>query len=278
VAERHVALELRDVGALRTPPGNQRASAVRQAHALLGRKEHLMALLAEADRVVAPSRFLAGIYRGHGLPAEKLLHLPYGIDPERFAGMPPRKAEPGRPRLDVGYIGSISRHKGVHVLLDALRHVDGADVHVHLHGRRDSQPGFSEALIDGITDRRVTFHGPFAPAELGQVLSGLDVLAVPSLWYENTPFAVLEALHVGLPVVASDLGGIAEVVTEGSSGMLFPPGDDRRLAALLTQLATDRARLAALRPQQPPTIAGNVDRLLELYADVRRGAAGRVTR
>jgi len=60
--------------------------------------------------------------------------------------------------------------------------------------------------------------------------------------------------------------------------MLFPPGDDRRLAALLTQLATDRARLAALRPQQPPTIAGNVDRLLELYADVRRGAAGRVTR
>lgn len=268
VAERRIERQVRRIGARPTPAGNQGASAVRQAHALLGRKEHLMARLAQADRVVAPSKFLAGVYQDHGLPAARIVHLPYGLDPERFAGMPPRKAVPGRPRLDVGYVGSISRHKGVHVLLDAMRRLDRGDVHLHVHGSRDSQPGFSEALVDGIDDPRVTFHGAFAPAELGRVLAGLDVLVVPSLWYENTPFSVLEALHAGVPVVASDLGGIAEIVVPGVSGMLFPAGDAAALAALLDRIAADPAHELALRPPRPPGIDDNLDRLGALYAEL----------
>ncbi|HEX5054296.1 MAG TPA: glycosyltransferase [Planctomycetota bacterium] len=268
LAERRVGAETRSIGALPTPAGNQSASPVRQAHALLGRKERLMALLAQADRVVAPSRFLARIYEGHGLPAARIVHLPYGLDPQRFADMPARKPVPGRPRLDVGYIGSISRHKGVHVLLEALQHVDARDIAVHLHGSRDSQPGFSEALVDGIRDRRVTFHGPFAPSELGTVLAGLDLLVVPSLWYENTPFSVLEALHAGVPVVASNLGGIAEIVVEGASGLLFPAGDAKALAALLARIAAAPERTLALRPEKPPSIDDNIGRLRRLYDEI----------
>ncbi|MEO6595859.1 MAG: glycosyltransferase [Planctomycetota bacterium] len=268
IGERRIATETRSIGSLPTPPGNQGSSSVRQAHALLGREERLMSLLAKADRVVAPSRFLASIYERHGLPAEKVVHLAYGLDPERFAAMPPRKAVPGRPQLDIGYVGSISRHKGVHVLLEALQHVEAADVRVHLHGSRDSQPGFSEALVDGIADARVTFHGAFAPAQLGSVLAGLDLLVVPSLWYENTPFSVLEALNVGVPVVASNLGGIAEVVVEGVSGLLFPAGDAKALGALLTELASAPERLLELRPPKPPSIDDNVTRLEQVYGEV----------
>ncbi len=273
LAEKRVDGLVRAVAEQPTPAGNHRASIVRQAHALLGRKEHLLALLAEADRVIAPSQFLAGIYRAHGLPAARLVHLAYGLDPNRFVDMPVRKAMPGRPRLDVGYVGSISRHKGVHVLLEALRHLDGVDLHVHLHGSRDSQPGYSEALVDGIADPRVTFHGTFQPAELGGVLAALDVLVVPSLWYENTPFSVLEAMHVGLPVLASNLGGIVEAVVEGESGMLFEPGNSRQLATLLRNLTEHPERLAALRPKRPPTIAANVARLIELYTELGAGTA-----
>lgn len=270
IALRRVAAELHALHTLPTPAGNQGPSAVRQAHALLGRERHLMALLARADRVIAPSRFLAGVYCAHGLPAHKLVHLPYGLDPGRFAGMPPRKAEPGRPRLDVGYVGSISRHKGVHVLLEAFARLEREDVHLHVHGSRESQPGFSEALVDGIHDPRVTFHGAFAPVELGRVLAALDVLVVPSLWYENTPFSVLEALHAGVPVVASDLGGISEIVVPGESGMLFPAGDAKALAAVLARIADDPARELALRPPRPPSIDDNLARLQELYAEVVR--------
>jgi len=265
IADRRIEPQLRTIGSLPTPAGNQGASAVRQAHALLGREPHLMAKLAQADRVIAPSKFIAGVYRRHGLPAAKVVHLPYGLDPGRFADMPPKKPVPGKPRLDVGYVGSISRHKGVHVLLEAMRLLDGDDVRLHIHGSRDSQPGFSEALVDGIDDPRVTFHGPFAPASLGRVLAGLDVLVVPSLWYENTPFSVLEALHAAVPVVASDLGGISEIVVPGQSGMLFPAGDAAALAAVLQRIAADPAGELALEPPRPPSIDDNLARLRELY-------------
>lgn len=268
IAERRVMKDVRSLGDLATPAGDHGASAVRQAHALIGREQHLMELLATADRVIAPSKFIASLYAKHGLPAAKTLHLPYGLDPARFAGMPPRKAVPGRPQLDIGYVGSISRHKGVHVLLEAMQHVKSADVRVHLHGSRDSQPGFSEALIDGITDPRVTFHGSFAPTELGRVLAGLDALAVPSLWYENTPFSVLEALHVGLPVLASDLGGIAEIVVEGKGGRLFPAGDVKALARLIDEIAADPVQRLAMRAPKPPSIGDNVTTLLGVYREL----------
>ncbi len=259
---------LRALGAQPTPAGNQGPSIARRAHALLGRKERLLALLARADRIVAPSRFIASLHERHGIPAAQIVHLPYGLDPERFADMPPRKPVPGRPHVDVGFIGSISRHKGVNVLLDALRRAPHGDLRVHIYGHRESQPGYSEALIDGITDPRVVYHGPFAPRELGRVLASLDLLVVPSLWYENTPFAILEALHAGVPVIASDLGGISEVVRDGENGRLFPAGDAEALGTLLARIAADPERELAFTLNDPPHIDANVDALLALYADL----------
>lgn len=274
LAERDLRPEPSALWLLPTPAGNQRPSAVREAHALIGREQRLLSLLGRAEYVLAPSRFIAGVHEARGLPAAKILHLPYGIDASRFAGMPARKPVPGRPHLDVGYIGSISRHKGVHVLLEALQHVEAERLRLHIYGSRESQPGFSEALIDGIRDRRVVFHGPFAPAQLGQVLAGLDLLVVPSLWYENTPFAVLEALHAGVPVLASALGGIAEIVTPGRDGMLFQPGDAVALGRLLGEVAADPQGRLAFSPARPPAIEDNVAALQRLYAEVS-AAAGR---
>ena len=268
IAERRVTKHVRSLEHVRTPAGDHHASPVRQAHALIGREGHLMSLLATADRVVAPSKFIAGLYAQHGLPADRIMHLPYGLDPSRFASMPSREARQKKSGLDVGYIGSISRHKGVNVLLDAMTHVKNPDVRVHLHGHRDSQPGFSEALVDGIADPRVTFHGAFAPTQLGSVLARLDVLAVPSLWYENTPFSVLEALHVGLPVLASDLGGISEIVVDGQGGRLFPPGDSKALAKLIDDIAADPARMLSSRAPKPPSIDDNVASLRGLYQEL----------
>ncbi|HLQ38260.1 MAG TPA: glycosyltransferase [Planctomycetota bacterium] len=279
VQARGILAPLRALGAQPTPAGNQGGSSVRQAHALLGRKEQLIALLARADRVLAPSRFIAGVHQTHGLPAEKIVHLPYGLDPERFAGMPARKQQAGRPHLDVGFIGSLSAHKGVQVLLEALRHTAAKELRVHLYGSRDSQPGFSEALVLGITDARVVYHGPFAPRELGGVLAGLDLLVVPSLWYENTPFALLEALHAGVPVIASDLGGIREIIADGRNGRLFPPGDARALARLLEQAAANPAVALVPATTKPPHIADNLDALQALYAElVARAPARRADR
>ena len=89
---------------------------------------------------------------------------------------------------------------------------------------------------------------------------------VPSLWYENTPFAALEALQFGLPVIASDLGGIAEVVRHEQNGLTFPPGDVIALAAILQRLRdSDELRLRLGGGGGVPAIADNAEVLLELY-------------
>jgi glycosyltransferase involved in cell wall biosynthesis len=267
------ALELRPellpLQGLPPPAAGPLPTAPRRAQALLGRKDRLFALLADADAVIAPSRFLRAKFVAAGLPARRVQHLPYGLDPARF-GAVQRDAPPGaRPELHIGYVGSMSRHKGVHVLIEAVAR-SRLPVRLHLHGGLESHPEYSAELRAlAADDPRVEFHGRFEPAQLGEVLAQLDCLVVPSLWYENTPFSALEALHYGLPVVASDLGGIAEVVAAEQNGLLVPHGDAQALAAALARLDRDRElvrRLAA--GAKVPHIADNLVAIERVYAQV----------
>ncbi len=256
---------VRTVGDVATPAGSQDFTDLRRAHSFVHRKERLFAVLDRADLLVAPSLFLQSIFAKEGVDVQRILHIPYGLDRSRFAKMPARKADPGKSRLDIGYIGSISRHKGVSVLLDAMQLIEGDGLHLHVYGRRASQPGYSEKLIDECDDPRVTFHGKFHPQELGRVLAELDALVVPSLWYENTPFSVLEALHVELPVLASDLGGISEIVRQGRNGRLFPAGDAAAIARILEEIMADPVGQLRVKGTAQASVDDNVERFLELY-------------
>ena len=242
----------------------------RRAHALVARKAQLFAALAQADAVVAPSRFLQRTFEAQGFPARRIRHLPYGLDASRGAVRPAAPPLRTDGALHVGYIGSISRHKGVHVAIAALRSLPRDDVRLHVHGGLESHPDYSDelrALADG--DPRIVFHGRFEPAQLGNVLSTLDCIAVPSLWYENTPFSVLEALNFGLPVLASDLGGIAEIVRHGDNGLLFPHGDAAALAAAIERLADDRdLRLRLAAGSAVPDVSADVAFLQSLYQEL----------
>jgi glycosyltransferase involved in cell wall biosynthesis len=107
------------------------------------------------------------------------------------------------------------------------------------------------------------------------VLASLDVLVLPSA-YEEMGSVLTEAMASGLPVVASDVGGIPEVVRDGVTGLLVPPGDVGALAAALDRLAADpelRARLSAGARDRAadyawPRLAG---RVAAVYAGVREG-------
>ncbi len=226
------------------PAAGLAPTTARRAHALVVRKPTLFAELIQADAVIAPSKFLRRTFEAQGFPKGRIRHLPYGLDAARGAVRP--KVAPPRSDdlLHVGYIGSISRHKGVHVAIAAVRELARSDVRLHVHGGLESHPDYANELraLAG-DDPRIVFHGRFESPELGRVLRGIDCLAVPSLWYENTPFSVLEALNFGLPVLASDLGGIAEVVRNEKNGLLFAAGDSKGLAAAMARLADDRGLL-----------------------------------
>ena len=118
--------------------------------------------------------------------------------------------------------------------------------------------------------------GPFAHDELPAVLSSLDVLVVPSVWYENTPFVVLEAFSTGRPVVASDLGGLSELVDDGVNGKLFKAGDPGDLLNVLKQFDEDPELLTRLAGgiSKVRTLEDNADDFVALWERSLVGAAG----
>jgi hypothetical protein len=112
--------------------------------------------------------------------------------------------------------------------------------------------------------------GVYRRQEVSRVLRELDVIVVPSLWYENSPNAILESFAHRTPVVASDLGGMTELVREGENGLLFAPGDADDLARQLRRLLDDPHVLSTLRAGISPvkSVAQEMDELDEIYRAV----------
>jgi len=168
-------------------------------------------------------------------PASKYAVVRNGIDCERFGGPRPRSFA-GAPVI--GAVGRFSQEKGHRYLLEAL-----ALLRPRLPGARLVLVGFgslegdlrSRAAGLGLADV-VTFTGERDSAEL---LGCFDVFVQPSL-YESQGLAILEAMAAGVPVVASDVGGVRDAVRDGETGLLVPPADPSFLAESILRLSADR--------------------------------------
>lgn len=223
------------------------------------------------DCFFSPSRFLRDYFIGAGVPPDKISFLRLGLDKSFLA----QYRRTSSPTLRLAYVGSIMATKGLHVLLEAMRLLHGEDVSLGVHG--SFQPFHGDATYEARTrpllqQPRVTFAGPFRHDELGRILSDVDVLVVPSVWYENSPLTIQEAFEAGIPVIASDLGGMKELVSHGKNGLLFSPGSPADLARRIRTLTGDRAllsRLASGAPQQK-AIAENACELEVIYRDYLR--------
>ena len=171
-------------------------------------------------------------------------------------------------------VGSLYAVKGHIVLLRALAELEtvaGATPYrVAIVGRGEEESALRTfALEHGLADR-VTLLG--YRSDIPAVLAAADIFAMPSL-SEGLPLALLEAMFAGKAVVASDVGGIPEVVTPGNDGVLVPAGDERELALALRRLIDDPVyrgelgRRAQLRASAHFSIQGMADAYEHLYSD-----------
>ena len=156
-----------------------------------------------------------------------------GVAPERIAQLPNMAEVADCPRapsdsLCVGFIGRVSAEKGVAVLLDAMRQ---CDVPCLIAGAYDAQPDLPSKAPEN-----VKFLGMLEKDQLKALYGGLRCVVAPSIWYEGFPMAIVEAMAAGLPVVASRIGGIPEIVEHGVTGLLFEPGNAEDLANNLRRL------------------------------------------
>jgi glycosyltransferase involved in cell wall biosynthesis len=230
--------------------------------------------LEQAHTLVAPSRFVADYFLdlfGPNLPPMHV--IANGVDAKRLR--PSSRA--GDDALSIGYIGVVVQHKGVHVIVDALRRARLPRARLTLFGVL-TQPYFGELrkAADRIDNLEFRAYGAFDPAELPALLGGVDIVVVPSLWWETYSIVLREALACGIPVIASRVGALSEAVREGENGLLFEPGSAPELAATLQAIDSDRARLDTLRAGIRPSDWGSVgERTAQLRAVLAELAEGK---
>jgi glycosyltransferase involved in cell wall biosynthesis len=214
------------------------------ARILRGRDRLLRQALGQAQAIIAPSDFLKDQFVGDGyVPEGAIQVIENGID---TTGVLPHRERKEGEAVRFAYLGSIAPHKGVHVLIEAFNQVHGL-ARLDIYGDLEANPGYVQELRRKLSHPAASLCGPVARRDVWSVLSETDVLVVPSLWYENSPVTIQEAFAAGVPVIGSDLGGIAEKIEDGVSGRRFPAGDQGALAAVLQRLVDAPEQIEQMR-------------------------------
>jgi len=242
------------------------------AKALAARPGILRERMNRIDAILVATGFMGETLARFGVERERIRRVPFGI-PGGGRTSPPAAERGGRKTFRAGFIGTLYEHKGAHVLLEALRRLpEDLPVEVLLYGDAAWFPSYGErlrSLAGG--DGRVRFCGTFPGERTGEVLGGMDVLVVPSLWHENSPLVILEAQRAGVPVIASRVGGTSELIREGENGFLFERGDDGELARVLERLCRDgdlagRLSRNAPAPRTMESYAGEIEGIYRALA------------
>ena len=196
--------------------------------------------LRRAQRIIVPSPSVARVAESWAkAPAEKLLVIPNAIDVEPFANLARQRSSSAVPR--VGFIGRLDPIKRVGDLIDAIALID-RPIELHLFGEGAERQTIERRIAERKVGRRVTLHGAVAGPAVA--LQQIDLLVLCSA-AEGFGLVLIEAMAAGVPVVATDVAGISDVVTHGQTGLLTPVADPERLAAAIVATLDDPSASAA---------------------------------
>jgi len=213
----------------------------------------------KVDRFIALNEFCRSKMIEAGLPADRIVIKPNFVD----APQQPQWTE----RVQGLYLGRLTAEKGVGHLMSAWPEVGAAQPLKVVGG------GDLEARVRATAG--VDYLGFKSAAEVAGILAGVAYMVVPSVWYEGFPRTIVEAYAAGVPVVASRIGSLAEVVVDGETGLLFNPGDEADLAAKLRWAESHPAEMVVMGRkarqlyEQRYSPDQNLRQLLDIYRDAK---------
>jgi glycosyltransferase involved in cell wall biosynthesis len=227
------------------------------------------------DWFISPSQFQADNYIMAGFPKSAIKVIWNGVDVDRFSH---GKSHESSELVQFTFIGYLGEHKGVAVLLNALSLTTEKKIKVNIVGAGHLRMHLEEKCNElGIADK-VKFWGKVENEKIESVFLQTDVLVLPSIWPENQPVSITEAMACGIPVIGSAIGGIPELVIDGVTGLLFPSGNSESLAACMDRLSQNTELRNTLGANGRSRIAFNsffhsAQKLIQLYnAGVRPDA------
>lgn len=228
------------------------------------------------DLVLAPSEFVLQqhVKSGYFLGSRREVVRLWSDPPDTIVTSAGAKNK----RFQVLYMGAISRHKGVRYLIEAFRRLSDSNASLDIVGTGDQEMDICRALASG--DERIKFWGFIKGEEKEKAFARASVVVLPSVWYDNAPVVISESLARGIPVVASRIGGIPELITQLYNGLLFEPRNVDELVACLETLLSQPDLLTYLSSNakisgSAITATAHAAQLGGLYQEVICGAGNK---
>jgi glycosyltransferase involved in cell wall biosynthesis len=235
------------------PPSSQALEQIRR------RMVHVHEVCQNVALFLAPSQFLRAQFVAFGIPTEKIVFAECGLPPLTIE-------EPGTRQalapLVFGYIGVVDPVKGVHLLVEAFQPLTGAELRIY-GGETDyaPYPDRGRFLCQLQSSPHIRLMGRYENQEVGKILAEVDVVVVPSIWYENAPLVIREAFLARKPVITAAFGGMQEWVQHEVNGLLFRQRDVEDLRRTLARFIAD--------PHLVDSLSGNFPAVKTIDEDAR---------
>lgn len=229
---------------------------------IIRRQKNMLNLFDLVDIFIAPSKFLLKKYTEFGLNENKVIYLDYGFNTTPYKNLK-RKVSVN---LRIGYIGTLIPPKGIHVLLKAFSKIKANNVELRIHGgfdhNNDEYKSYSASIKELFKLDNVSWFGPYKNENITNILNEIDIIVVPSVWFENSPLVIHEAFMAKIPVFASRIGGMEELVQHGINGFLFELGNDDDLRLSIQKIINQPDLLEKFK-SNIPKVADIVDHAVD---------------
>lgn len=208
--------------------------------------KHIGESLELIDRFISPSHTLRDFFISQGVSGEKISYLKYGFNTGKIEFNPKTFSKDNK--INFGFMGRVIPTKGIKVLIDAFRELP--EVKLSIYGGIGAEKRFLES-------DNVIFKGRYDNNNINEVLSEIDVLIVPSTWYENAPLVIQEAFLAGIPVITSNIGGMKELVRNNVNGFTFEVNDSDSLKEVIERVVAN------------PELLNHLERSRDMVVDIR---------
>lgn len=199
------------------------------------------------DLVLAPTKYTLKVFLANGFRPAQLFLLPFGVTSDSpLASVKHVPAAHAR----FLFIGRFQPYKGAHLLIEAFNHLPSPQgATVTFYGKADGHDAyFSQLKAMAAANERIHFGGRIAPTALADAFAKADFFVLPVTWHENSPLILLDAVESKTPVIASDVGGVTDIIKHEVNGLLFPMGDKRALQQLMQRVIDQPGLADQLRP------------------------------
>lgn len=204
-----------------------------------------------ASVLITPSEFVKQTFTINGYPGDMIQVIPLGLRLPQV-----NIAKKGTQGLiQMAFVGSLLPIKGIDILIKAFRDVQGGNIRLKIYGRDDIIPTYSKYLRDLVgSDHRISFEGPFSTEARDAIYQAMDVLIIPSVVSESFSIVAREAIIHGVPVIASDIGALPELIVHGQNGFLVPARSVESLLWYISEISKDPGFLSNLNLPGPTPI------------------------